>query len=80
VVGELPGDPCGDGGHRYLLEPVFAALEDRFVCWLLNAQHFKNVPGRKTAVIDSAWIAQLLEHGLVRPSFVPPIEIRSSVT
>lgn len=57
-------------------KPVFAALEDQFECWLLNAQHLKNVPGRKTDVIDSAWIAQLLEHGLVRPSFVPPIEIR----
>ena len=45
-------------------------------CWLLNAEHLKNVPGRKTDVADSAWIAQLLEHGLVRPSFVPPRPIR----
>jgi transposase len=35
-----------------------------------------NVPGRKTDVADAAWIAQLVEHGLVRPSFVPPREIR----
>jgi transposase len=53
-------------------KPVFSALEERFTCWLLNAQHMHNVPGRKTDVADSVWIAQLLEHGLVRPSFVPP--------
>jgi transposase len=57
-------------------KPVFTALEDRFTCWLLNAQHMRNVPGRKTDVADSAWIAQLVEHGLVRPSFVPPREVR----
>jgi transposase len=55
---------------------VFDALEPRFPCWLLNAQHLHNVPGRKSDVIDSAWICQLVEHGLVRPSFVPPREIR----
>lgn len=57
-------------------KPVFAVLEQRFGCWLLNAQHLHNVPGRKTDVADSAWICQLLEHGLVRPSFVPPQEVR----
>ncbi|WP_258564096.1 IS110 family transposase [Streptomyces himalayensis] len=57
-------------------KPVFSALEERFTCWLLNAQHMHNVPGRKTDVADSVWIAQLLEHGLVRPSFVPPREMR----
>ncbi|MGZ6576329.1 MAG: IS110 family RNA-guided transposase [Solirubrobacteraceae bacterium] len=55
---------------------VFYALEDRFECWLLNAQHLRNVPGRKTDVKDSEWICQLVAHGLVRPSFVPPPEIR----
>jgi len=55
---------------------VFQALEVRFECWLLNAQHLRNVPGRKTDVKDSEWICQLVEHGLVRPSFVPPPEIR----
>ena len=55
---------------------VFEALEPRFRCWLLNARHLRNVPGRKSDVIDSAWICQLVEHGLVRPSFVPPPEIR----
>src|SRR5215218_2856380 len=57
-------------------QPVFHVLEARFECWLLNAQHLHNVPGRKSDVIDSAWICQLVEHGLVRPSFVPPPEIR----
>ena len=55
---------------------VFQALEDRFECWLLNAHHLRNVPGRKTDVKDSDWICQLVQHGLVRPSFVPPPEIR----
>jgi transposase len=55
---------------------VFQALEDRFECWLLNALHLRNVPGRKTDVKDSEWICQLVQHGLVRPSFVPPPEIR----
>ena len=45
-------------------------------CWLLNARHLRNVPGRKTDVSDAAWIAGLVEHGLVRPSFVPPPPIR----
>ena len=57
-------------------KPVYYVLEDRFTCWVLNAQHLRNVPGRKTDVADSAWICQLLEHGLVRPSFVPPKPIR----
>jgi transposase len=55
---------------------VFQALEDQCECWLLNAHHLRNVPGRKTDVKDSEWICQLVQHGLVRPSFVPPPEIR----
>jgi transposase len=52
-------------------------LEDRIAqCWLLNPQHMRNVPGRKTDVADSVWIADLLAHGLVRPSAVPPRPIR----
>jgi transposase len=57
-------------------KPVFYVLEDAMECWLLNARHMKTVPGRKTDVADSEWIAKLLEHGLVRPSFVPPQPIR----
>src|SRR4051812_22261017 len=43
---------------------------------LINAQHIKQVPGRKTDVKDCQWIAQLLQHGLLRPSFVLPEPIR----
>src|SRR5215203_4994852 len=57
-------------------KPVFYALEDRMGTWLLNAAHMKAVPGRKSDVKDAEWIAQLLEHGLVAPSFVPVPEIR----
>jgi transposase len=57
-------------------KPVYYMLEDDFELWLLNARHLKNVPGRKTDVKDAEWICQLVEHGLVRPSFVPPKEIR----
>lgn len=57
-------------------KPVFYLLEDDIECWLLNARHLRNVPGRKTDIADAAWITQLVEHGLVRPSFVPPKEIR----
>ncbi|MGH9013266.1 MAG: IS110 family transposase [Acidimicrobiia bacterium] len=57
-------------------KPVFYVLEDALECWLLNARHLRNVPGRKTDVSDAAWIAGLVEHGLVRPSFVPPKPIR----
>jgi transposase len=57
-------------------KPVYYVLEDDFELWLLNARHLKNVPGKKTDVKDAEWICQLLEHGLVHPSFVPPKEIR----
>jgi transposase len=56
--------------------PVYAALEDSFDITLANAQHIKNVPGRKTDVKDSEWIADLLRHGLLKKSFVPPKQIR----
>jgi transposase len=58
-------------------KPVFHLLEGRFQeILLVNAQHIKNVPGRKTDVKDCEWIAQLLQCGLLRGSFVPPPEIR----
>jgi transposase len=57
-------------------KPIYYVLEDRFAVWVINAEHLRNVPGRKTDVADSMWIAQLLEHGLVSPSFVPPRPIR----
>lgn len=57
-------------------KPVYYVLEDRFTVLLVNAAHMRNVPGKKTDVMDCAWIAQLLEHGLLRGSFVPPAPIR----
>ncbi|TDT94152.1 transposase [Streptomyces sp. 846.5] len=57
-------------------KPVFYLLEHDIECWLLNARHMKSVPGRKTDVKDSEWIARLVEYGLVRASFVPPEPIR----
>ncbi len=52
-------------------KPIFNLLEDRFNLLLVNAQHVKRVPGRKTDVEDSEWIADLLQHGLLTGSFVP---------
>lgn len=58
-------------------KPVWAVLEDRdFDLLLVNARHVKQVPGRKTDVADAAWLAQLLEVGLLKGSFVPPPVIR----
>jgi transposase len=57
-------------------KPVFYVLEEAFTCLLVNAAHIKQVPGRKTDVKDCVWIAQCLECGLLRGSFVPPAPIR----
>jgi transposase len=57
-------------------KPVYYLLEGRFALMLVNAHHIKNVPGRKTDVKDAEWIAQLLQYGLLQPSFVPPPAIR----
>jgi transposase len=51
-------------------KPVYNLLENQFTLLLANAQHIKQVPGRKTDVKDCEWIADLLRHGLLRPSFV----------
>jgi len=54
-------------------KPVHWVLEDVIAqVWVINARHMRNVPGRKTDVADAQWGAQLIEHGLVRPSFIPP--------
>jgi transposase len=53
-------------------KPVFNVLHDRFEVLVVNAQHMKAVPGRKTDVKDAEWIAELLQHGLLRGSFIPP--------
>ena len=54
----------------YVLEGLFEEL------WLCNAQHVKNVPGRKSDLSDAEWLADVASHGMVRPSFVPPPAIR----
>src|SRR5579862_8444365 len=53
-------------------KPIFNILESRFTVMLVNARHLKQVPGRKSDVRDCQWIAQLLQHGLLKGSFVPP--------
>ena len=57
-------------------KPIWHLLEEQFELVLANAQHIKNVPGRKTDVNDASWIADLLAHGLIRSSFVPPTPIQ----
>jgi transposase len=57
-------------------KPIFNLLEGRFAVILVNAGRLKQVPGRKTDVKDAEWIAQLLQHGLLSPSFIPPPAIR----
>ena len=57
-------------------KPVWHLLEGQFELVLANAQHIRNVPGRKTDVNDAMWIADLLAHGLIRGSFVPPANIQ----
>src|SRR5918911_2789083 len=58
-------------------QPVHAALGGAFTLIVGNASHMRNVPGRKTDVKDAEWIAELVRHGLVRASFVPPPEVRA---
>jgi len=53
-------------------KPVYNLLEDDFTAMVVNAHHIKTVPGRKTDVKDAEWIAELLRHGLIRASFIPP--------
>lgn len=57
-------------------KPVWNLLEDRFTILLVNPRDVKQVPGRKTDVADAEWLAQLLQHGLLKSSFIPPVAIR----
>lgn len=58
-------------------KPVWYVLEERaFELKLVNAHHVKILPGRKSDVLDAEWLAELLEHGLLRGSFVPPLAVR----
>ena len=56
--------------------PVFNLIEEGRTIILVNAQHMKAVPGRKTDVKDGEWLADLLRHGLLKASFIPPAPIR----
>ena len=58
-------------------KPVHAILEGHFELIVANAHHIKTVPGRKTDVKDAEWLADLVRHGLIKPSFVPPPPIRN---
>lgn len=59
-------------------KPVFYPMEGQFrEVWVVNAQHVKNVPGRKTDMADAEWLADVAAHGMVRPSFIPPPDVRS---
>ena len=57
-------------------KPVHSILEANFTILVVNAHHIKNVPGRKTDVKDAEWLADLLRHGLLRASFIPPLPQR----
>ena len=57
-------------------KPIFNILEGEFEVLLVNAKHIKFVPGRKTDVKDAQWIADLLQHGLLKASFIPPVAQR----
>ena len=59
-------------------KPLYNLLEGEFEVMLVNPTHLKHVKGRKTDVQDAAWLAELLEHGLLRASFIPPREIRAA--
>jgi len=58
-------------------KPIYNLLEEHFQVLVVNARRIKTVPGRKTDVKDAEWIADLLQHGLLRPSFIPPVWQRS---
>jgi transposase len=53
-------------------KPIYNLLEDNYELLLVNAQHIKAIPGRKSDVKDSEWIAELLRHGLLKAGFIPP--------
>lgn len=75
-LGELGVTHVGMESTGVYWKPVYALLEGDFELIVGNARHIKNVPGRKTDVKDSEWIANLVRHGLIDKSFVPPKPIR----
>ena len=58
-------------------KPVYNLLEASFTVLVVNAQHIKTVPGRKTDVKDAEWVADFLRHGLLKASFTPPLPHRA---
>ena len=56
--------------------PVYNTVENTMEVTLVNARHIKNVPGRKTDIADSKWLAELLRHGLLKGSFIPLENVR----
>lgn len=67
---------CSHGEPGVYWKPIYAILEGAFEMVMANAQHVKKLPGHKTDVKDAEWIADLLCHGLLRSSFVPPKPIQ----
>lgn len=57
-------------------QPVYNVLQEHFTICLVNAAHVKQLPSRKTDVNDATWLAQLLQHGLLKGSYIPPVEQR----
>ncbi len=53
-------------------QPIYNILEDRFEVWLVNPGHAHNLPGRKTDAKDAEWLAEMMQHGLLKRSFIPP--------
>lgn len=53
-------------------KPIYNILEGQMELLVVNAQHIRALPGRKTDVKDAEWIAELLQHGLLKSSFIPP--------
>jgi transposase len=75
-LGQLQGTHVAMESTGVCWKPVWNVLEGHFTIVLANARHVKNVPGRKTDAKDSEWIAELLQHGLLRSSYVPPEILR----
>ena len=82
-LGELNQWLAGSGVTQVVMEGtgvywrcVYETLEHSFDTWVVNARHVKHVPGRKSDVIDSEWLATLLRNGLLRKSFIPEMAIR----
>ena len=73
LVGRVRCDGCGDGVDVDVLDAIVLLSRGGDGVWLVTAAHMKAVPGRRTDVRDAEWIAQLLEHGLLSSSFVPPL-------